>query len=500
MNEASARQVVLLQAFETASDVGSRWGAQDSAWASRAALESVSADEPADRFIAERAAHAMQRLAPRDPAVAGSLRRRVWRASWWVGASLLGLLAGLLADAIGSGQRINLLAPPLWGVVAWNGVVYLLLLGAALRVLMARRGALPGLVARSLQRVFDLSGTRRLADRSAVSQTFASAWLRLSTPLSAARASALMHTAAAALGAGLVAGMYLRGLVLDYRAGWESTFLDATQVHAALSVLLAPALAVSGLALPDAAALQALRFVADAPGAGAPAAAWIHLCALTLALFVVLPRALLALWSAWRASALARRFPLPLDDAYFQRLLRHRQGGTVRVQVLPYAQAPGPQAEQGLRAAFGRLCGDAAQVHVAPLVAFGAEDDVAAAARIPPGTTVVAALFDLTATPEAENQGRFVQGLSLAAAAGGRSAAVLVLVDEAAFVARFGPVSPRRAQRREAWQGLARNLGTTPVFLNLAEPDLVAAEAALQAALGQPAQGASPSAALVGPG
>ena len=43
-----------------------------------------------------------------------------------------------------------------------------------------------------------------------------------------------MHLAAAVVAIGLVAGLYVRGTVLRYEAGWESTFLDASQVHALL--------------------------------------------------------------------------------------------------------------------------------------------------------------------------------------------------------------------------------------------------------------------------
>ena len=51
----------------------------------------------------------------------------------------------------------------------------------------------------------------------------------------------LMHALAAALALGLIGGMYLRGLVFDVRAGWQSTFLDAGSVHAFLATALAPA-------------------------------------------------------------------------------------------------------------------------------------------------------------------------------------------------------------------------------------------------------------------
>ena len=487
MNEASARQVLLLQALETGGGPGLRWTAQDSAWASRAALESTTASAAADEFVAERARHAMLSLAPREPAVAGELARRGWPRLGWLWAAAIGLLAGGLADAIGSGQRINLLAPPVWGVVAWNLLVYLLLLWGTARAALARRPAVAGPVTRGVQAWLGRWHRRRAGGDAAVAQAFMLAWAQNSAPLNTARAAGLLHTAAAALGLGLLVGLYARGLVLDYRAGWESTFLDAGQVHAALAWLMAPAVALSGIAVPDAAALQALRWSPEQPLAGVSAAPWIHLYALTLTLFVVLPRAALALWSGWRARRLSQHFFLALDGPYFQRLLRHRQGGAARVQVLPYAQAPAPRAEQGLRALVEQTFGDAAQMYIAPVVAFGAEDEPAAATWLPAGTTLVVALFDLTATPEAENQGRFVERLSLApasAAASGAPPGVAMLIDETAFAKRFGATGERIAQRRVAWRTLAETLGKTPVFVDLAVPDLPAAEQALQAALG----------------
>ena len=190
----------------------------------------------------------MQRLGPREPAAARWLARRLWAWRWVGGVALAGVVLGVLADSIGSGQRINLLAPPLWAVLAWNAVVYLLLLGHALaRSFMrpARGGALLRLTERALRLGRRLPGA---ADKRAVAsgsgpalQAFAAQWWRVSAPLSAARAATLLHAAAAALALGLIAGLYLRGLALDYRVGWESTFLSAGAAHAAVTTLLAPA-------------------------------------------------------------------------------------------------------------------------------------------------------------------------------------------------------------------------------------------------------------------
>ena len=64
-------------------------------------------------------------------------------------------------------------------------------------------------------------------------------WTVLGLPLNSARMALVLHFSAAALALGLMAGLYLRGLVLDYRAGWQSTFLQAPAVQALLDTLLA---------------------------------------------------------------------------------------------------------------------------------------------------------------------------------------------------------------------------------------------------------------------
>lgn len=479
MNEARARAVTLLQAFETAQPPSPNWDDGDRAWATRLALQDAPAG--AEDFIARRAHHAMQRLAPREPAAAAWLARRLWRWRWVVLAALVGALFGLLADSIGSSQRINLLAPPLWAVLAWNALVYLLLLGHLLaRLLM--RPTRPGALSRLTQRLMRIGRAlpgraprgASAAGRAGPLQAFAALWLARSAALSAARAATLLHAAAAALALGLIAGLYLRGLVLDYRAAWESTFLGAASAHAALAALLAPAVALSGIALPDPAAFEALRSVHGGAAAGASAAPWIHLLALTLVLFVVLPRGVLALVAALRAHWLSRRFALPLADPYFQRLVRQQQGDVAQVAVLPYASTPTPQATLGLQALLLPALGDGMRLRVLPTVAFGAEDEAAGVAVPAPGTTLAIALFDLSATPETDSQGRFARRLAAQAPAG---AATIVLVDEAGFRQRFGADAVRLAQRRDAWRVFAEGLGTLPVFVDLDTPDPAAAGA-----------------------
>ena len=418
----------------------------------------------------------------------------------WAGAAAF--VVGLLADSIGSSQRINLLAPPLWGVVAWNLVVYVGLLGTALASVLRRGPVAPGAANRLMQRALRIG--RSLPGVGSVSaaaggsvkalQAFASLWSRRSARLATARAAALLHSAAAALALGLIAGLYARGLVLDYRAAWESTFLDAAGAHAVLALLLAPASALAGITLPDAAGFEALRAAHVSPGigigvgvgvgagagAGAPAAPWIHLLALTLALAVVLPRTLLASLAAMRAQRLAQRFVLPLAEPYFAALLREQRGEVAHVCVLPYAATPAPQAVLGLRALLASALGEGLQLQVLATLAFGTEDDAPAWPALPAGSTLAVALFDLAATPEAENHGAFMRALAQRKPPG---AAVLALVDEGAFAARFKADATRLEQRRSTWRDVLGRVGCMPVFADLQAAPAAPALRDLKAAL-----------------
>ncbi len=487
MNERLARDVTWLEAFETAQPRAPSWSDEDRAWADRVALEAVAPEAPADEFVAQRAGHALQRLGPREPALQRLASPHTGSVGWIAVVVAIAFVLGIASNAIGSSQRIDLLAPPFWGVLLWNAVVYLLLLGAPLLRLLRRTPHEPGPFVRAIETL--LRARRRLPRLSgggsaAAVRTFAALWLARSRSLAVLRAETALHAGAAAFAAGLIAGLYARGLVLDYRAVWESTLLDVGAAHGIVTTLFGPAARLTGIALPDEAAFAAMRAVHGGVVAGAPAAPWLHLIALTLLGAVVLPRMLLALGCAALAAVRTRRFRLPLDAPYFQRLLRLRKGGPARVSVHPYAATPSPQATLGLRALLAAALGPRLELAVAPPVAFGGEDEVTL--HVDPDCTHVVALFDLGATPETENQGRFVQALR---AASPPAAVLATVVDAAAFARRFAAVGERVAERREAWRAWGEANGTRAVVVDLdgAEAVEAAASAELEAAFAQPA-------------
>jgi hypothetical protein len=488
MDERHAREVTCLEAFETARPESPSWTDDDRAWADRVALEAVAVDAPADAYVAGRARHALQRLGPREPVVERIVRGPISKRGWIVVIAMVAFALGVAADAVGGGQRINLLAPPLWGVLLWNVIVYALLIAWPLVRALRRKPQRPGPLVRATEA---LLRSRRLLPRASSGgsapalREFARLWLDRTKKLAALRAEAVLHAGAAALALGLIAGMYARGLVLDYRAVWESTFLGPDAAHAVVTTVFGPAAQLAGIALPDAAAFAAMRATHGGAAAGAPAAPWLHLIALTLAGVVVLPRAVLALGCAALAMLKTRRFALPLDRPYFQRLLRERKGGAARVSVHPYGSAPTPQATLGLQALLAAALGPRVALEFAATVGFGREDD--AAVVVDAACTHAVALFDLGATPELESQGRFLRALVAAAPA----TPLAVVVDTTTFDRRFASVGERVAERRDAWRAWGTAIGCTPAFAAL-EGEAAAAAPDVETAFATSAAAATP--------
>src|SRR4051794_40928496 len=106
MDERSAREVTLLEAFETAQPASPSWSDDDRRWADRVALEAATPGIAPGAFIATRAGHALQRLAPREPALARSGTQPAWRVGGVAAIVLVAFLLGIVGDALGGGRHI----------------------------------------------------------------------------------------------------------------------------------------------------------------------------------------------------------------------------------------------------------------------------------------------------------------------------------------------------------------------------------------------------------
>ncbi len=151
---------------------------------------------------------------------------------------------------------------------------------------------------------------------------FASDWWDFAQPLFYARSRRLMHLSALFAALGLVAAYYFRDFVLRSAAGWEGGgALGPETAHALLTVLYGPASLLSGITIPNSEEIAKLRWSAPSlSGVGEPIA-WVHLIALTAALYIILPRLILTLCATLRLWRISRRLVLPAGVAGYVRTL-----------------------------------------------------------------------------------------------------------------------------------------------------------------------------------
>jgi hypothetical protein len=472
MTDAELAGVCWVRAVEQGAREGVPWSDNDAAWASREARRSVgdvAASSPAaphaQAFVVRRAQLAAQRLGERDAAWKLPLPRSApwaWRWLLWVGALLVA--AFIVGNVLGGSQRINVLAPPVLGLLLWNGVVYVL-------VLIAPGRGLSAWWAQALDEARTRFFTRGTSTALVAARArFAAEWAVATRGVQQARVACALHAAAALLAVVVIASMYLFGLAFDFRAGWDSTWLDAEQVQRTLQAVFAPATAVSGIPVSSIEAMARLRFAEGSPGESA--ARWIHLYAITLALFIVLPRLALSAWAAWRTRRLAAQQAVALSEPYFRTLLRDGPALARPVRVLPYSYTLDAAQRQALPRAVADTFGPGAQAQLQAVLPMGAEDALPAdALQAPPAD--VAVLFAATATPERETHGAFVRALqkALSEKALSGSVSLHVLVDESGLRQRSAAASDaelRLTQRRAAWQRMLHDLSLpAPQFIDL---------------------------------
>ena len=389
-------------------------------------------------------------------------------------ALALAFVLGLLTNALGPEQRINVLALPLLGVIAWN---------LAVLVTTAARAVLPLDLGSGVPRFVDRleAMARRLIDRlpkrgdegeqerlKQALERYLADWLPAVAPLAAARGRRLLHASSLALILGVVAGMYLRGVAFQYHATWESTFLSSKAVGGFLSFLLAPASALLGVPVPEATAIEAPAYGDAGP--------WIHLWAVTAALFVGVPRMLLAAAFSWRSSRRRRRLEITLPGAYLRRLLASVDTSERSLEILPFSYRPPAKAAEALKHLLLDLFGPRSEIRLRPTLDYGAEP-----AAVEPGSgRLRLVLFGLAQTPEVEVHGELLRGLCEELPDG---QALLAVVDGSTYRRRLeggGRSAARLAERRRAWDRVVRDAvapegrrGNTlePVHLDLLELD-----------------------------
>jgi hypothetical protein len=466
LTERDARRLTFVRAVEEADRDGALLPLASRAAATRRVHDEAAPGASDGSLLRARAALLAPAIVGAVPPLARLLEGRSMGAGLAVATTVAAAAAGALTNLLGPSRHVSILAFPLAGIVLWNLAVYAALFGiAAANALAGGRGgagrAWHVRLAAWLETARLSSVAQRLGAgaRSAVVidsvDRFARLWMQSAGPLVAARLRTVLHLAAWALALGAIAGLYVSGVALEYRATWESTWLDAHAVQRYVNVVLGPAARVLGTPVPEVAALHG-------PGRDGSAAPWIHLWAATLAMFVLLPRGALALSSAAVATWRARRLPIPLDPVYSRRALSSARGASVAVGVSYYSCALDPPLRDRLHALLQALVGSRAVVQDGERFEYGDERD----APLPPATAApgaVALVFALAQTPEVEVHGEFLQRTVERAHRAG--AALFVVLETATFRSRVGS-DARLRERLGTWDRLLREHGLDVVPLD----------------------------------
>lgn len=476
MSEAVARDVLMVRAIENADSARQLLSEADRTYATESAMKLAQWDASDGQsaltptlLLQKRAELLLKKMTERHPAFATFTAHRQIVRLTGIALPALALAAGFAIERIADPHRVDLLSAPLLLILGWNVAVYLALLASRFMPALPIRRLTIGLWTRLSN--FKTVVPRKLPPVLALALTqFAMEWLALSAPLSAARAKRIIHLSSACFAIGAVGALYAHGVTARYQAGWESTWLDSAQLHAILTLLFTPASTVfqlPGFSIADVQALQLPQAAAPANGA-----LWVHLYSATLFLFVVLPRLLLALAARWSEKKLVAHFPVDLRQPYFRRI-----SGKIGVaiatllRVFPYSFTLDERRDRGLATVAQMLLGEPARVMLRPSTAYGQE-----LANEPlPGTAGEAdiahtvALFNLSATPEKENHGAFIDQFIR-----WNTPDFSVMVDESGYRERLGNqagVEARMGERIALWRQFCELHHVQLSIVNLVQPE-----------------------------
>lgn len=436
-----ARQLLFLRAAEETDAAGERLSLNERSSAGRAVIELGGTD-----FLKSRG----ERILSRAPEVLRVTATKFEHSpsSWtrWlpVAVPILAFLIGWFTNELGADRRVSLLAFPLLGLILWNLAVVVASLISSVRKKgkspASGAGAGPGFGFTFFNPPPPppsgdpwLDTVRTRADKD---------WRDLHAAAQVARGKLLFHTGAICLTLGVVAGMYARGLVRAYQAGWESTFLTQTQVSELARVVLGPASIITRIPVPAVPPQDGLS----------PAAPWIHLWAASAALLILVPRVLLV-------SGALREIRQTSPDwntvfSKYETTARLMASGQPLVAwVLPVQCQPDSPLRDSLRAILQHLWGGQVIVDFQPAVAYGEEDECLESLTELPSHLVL--LLPFAVTPEHEVHGTLAHGLQQKVTSHSGALRALVVLDATVFEARLQgmPERARRvSERLSAWE------------------------------------------------
>ncbi|HIU85242.1 MAG TPA: DUF2868 domain-containing protein [Candidatus Aphodousia gallistercoris] len=428
------------------------WELSDANRATRQAAIATGESATIAAFLLARARIVEKMIAAKNPQVRTDPLRLT--PPWWLTAVLAAaaFLLGLLLDQLGSTDaRINLLSLPFFGVLLWNIVVYVMLFISGLRHGEKRDFLHLRAALELLEKTVIAKQIRKTQIMSAVLE-----------PLTLHYAARAFHLAALTFVLGMIVSVLLRGVGTAYTVGWESTWFAESPEIVYQIIALVYGIFTNFLGpMPNILDVANMRFDRLAVnGYEASAGLWLMRMIVMLCFFVVIPRALLVLKHTVQIAQLKKHFPLDLDDRYYSAILRTWRTEAMNLDLLvPETQMSQPSIEGAYRLAetLGFNLSDV-RTH-----AWNTEEaTVPMTLEIKGQSQQVWLLISGTTTPEPEVQGQAIEEIKKKVG----KTPVILLVDMAAYMVRFGDFGERIENRKDLWRDFAQSVGLAVVFFH----------------------------------
>ena len=427
------------------------WESSDANRATRQADLAVGEEADAATFLVARARIVEKTVVAKNPAVKPSPVQLT--PPTWINAALIGVafIVGLLTDQLAStDSRINLLSLPFFGVLLWNILVYLMLLISGFK----RGGERDFLGLRKLLSFVEYNAA---AKRLRKTKTLTS----LMQPFSKHYAAAAFHMAALFFVLGMIASVLLRGVGTAYVVGWESTWFANNPDVVYQIIALTYGVFTNFLGpMPNILEVANMRFDRLAVNAvDISAGLWLLRMIFMLALFVAIPRLLLAVKHSLQIAKLRKDFPLDLSERYYTDILRTWRSEAMTLDVLVCANSDNPENVENVYRFAEQLGYNLSEVKTHrwdPEVG-----EMPLTLSVQGQSQQVWALMNATTTPEHEVQGESLLQIKSTL---GDKVPLVVLVDMSAYIARFGDFADRIEHRKELWKNFSETIGLPVVF------------------------------------
>ena len=387
--------------------------------------------------------------------------------------AVLAFVGGILTNEFSvTDNRINLLSPPLLGVIAWNLIIYCWIATA----LVFNRGKSPvGYIRRTFA-----SAVLKLQTRGSHGQealvSFYGKWTEAELPLLRGRIAEILHFSAALFGLGLIASIGIHGWGTEYTVGWESTWLSDKPAAVLTFINLFYGMIPVNADLFNQLTPQVIESMKFGAGHGQNAAPWLVQLFYIISLIVVVPRILLGLYAYAKARYIENHFPIDLDSVYYSNILRQWRGQTMLIQIIPFSYPLTDKVKDGIQKFASELHPENSRC-----IFSEAQHENTKLPEIPAGEqTEVIAVFAMTSTPETEVQGRFIAELKQKAL--DSKALLRVVIDTSGFLARFANTPQRIAERKKNWSNFLAPYGVSFAFVNLTGADVKDAAAQFEQA------------------